>query len=188
MVARIAPKPNPAVTGPGGGAVIRPMYGIFIRDNLANFRNDISNTLANTKTAIANGSATAPEIIGDGKLQGSELKKAKLAAKDLEKALKALKPVFASLEAATPTKPAKPAAGGFPGAGSGGGMIRPMYGMVMRDDLARFRANIQANSTQIRSAVNSGQLKGADKTEAQKALKYLDAALKDLNSAATVLR
>ena len=64
-------------------------------------------------------------------------------------------------------------------------MIRPMYGMALRDDLAKFKSEISTNVQDIRAAINSGQLKGADKTEAQKAIKYLDAALKDLNGIST---
>ena len=154
------------------------MYGIFIRDNVAKFRTEISATLADTKQAIAAG-GKGKEVFGDGVLQGAELTRAKAAAKDLEKALKALKPVFPGLP--TPImNPVRP--GTFPGAtATGPGVIRPMYGMALRDDLAKFKSEISTNVTDIRAAINSGQLKGADKTEAQKAIKYLDAALKDLN-------
>ncbi len=157
------------------------MYGIFIRDNVAKFRNGISATLADTNKAIAAGKPKGKEVFGDGVLQGAELTKAKAAAKDMEKALKALKPVFPGLP--TPImNPVRP--GTFPGAG-GGGTIRPMYGIALRDDLASFKSEISTNMKDIRAAINAGQLKGADKTEAQKALKYLDAALKDLNGTST---
>ena len=156
------------------------MYGIFIRDNVAKFRTEISTTLTDTKKAIANGSAKGKEVFGDGILQGSELTKAKAAAKDLEKALKALKPVFPNLP--KPTGIPTPIMNPFPGAGGGGG-IRPMYGIALRDDLSKFRTEIQTNVQDIRAAINSGQLRGTDKTEAQKAIKYLDAALKDLGAA-----
>ena len=155
------------------------MYGIFIRDNVARFRTEISATLADTKKAIAGGKP-GKEVRGDGVLQGTELTRAKAAAKDLEQALKALKPVFPGL-----AQPTRPIMNVFPGVGGGGGGggIRPMYGIALRDDLAKFRTGIQTNVQDIRAAINSGQLKGPDKAEAQKAIKYLEAALKDLNPA-----
>ena len=154
------------------------MYGIFIRDNVAKFRTEIAATLADTNKAIAAGKP-GREIMSDGVLQGTELTRAKAAAKDLEKALKALKPVFPGLRSPpSPSGPSvtRPTINPFPG----GGVIRPMYGIALRDDLAKFRTGIQGNMQDIRAAINAGQLKGADKTEAQKALKYLEAALKDL--------
>jgi hypothetical protein len=179
MVARITNNPTPAARS--GSGVIRPMYGVFIRDNVAKFRNDIAATLNDTRKAIASGNAKGKEVFGDGILQGAELQKAKAAAKDLDKAVKALKTVFPNLPKTTgiPT----PIMNVFPGAGGGGG-IRPMYGIALRDDLAKFQGEIATNVRDIRAAINSGQLKGPDKTEAQKAIKYLDAALKDLGAAA----
>jgi hypothetical protein len=180
MTAKIGSTPAPVVKPGGGVGVIRPMYGIFIRDNVAKFRNEITATLNDTKTAIAHGSPKGKEVFGDGVLQGTELTKAKAAAKDLDKAIKALKPVFGDTGIPRPImNPVRP--GTFPGAG--GGTIRPMYGMALRDDLAGFKTSISGNIKEIKAAITSGQLKGADKTEAQKALKYLDAALKDLNGA-----
>ena len=155
------------------------MYGIFIRDNVAKFRNDITNTLNDTKRAIADGNPKGKQVFGDGVLQGTELTRAKAAAKDMEKAIKSLKSVFPNLGGGIPT----PIMNVFPGAGGAGGAgggIRPMYGMMLRDDLSKFRSEITTNIADITGAINTGQLKGADKTEAQKALKYLNTALKDL--------
>lgn len=172
--------PSTGVIRPGGGGNIRPLYGVVIRDNLQKFRNGISVTLQDTKKAIAAGDPKAKEVFGDGVLQGSELKKAKAAVKDLDKALKALKPVFPQIEAAKP----KDTGSADLGRPLGGGAIA-MYGVVFRDDLSKFRTEISTNIRDIRAAINGGTLKGNDKAEAQKALKYLDSALKDLGSAAT---
>jgi hypothetical protein len=172
--------PNPGINNAGkpGGMVIRPMYGVFVRDSVAKFRTDLSATLNDTKKAIAKGNAIvrknpkAPEVFGDGKLQGSELKSAKAAVKELEKAIKALKPVFQdfTLPTAPPTLPA----------GAGSGVIRPMYGVTLRDDLTKFREEAEANLRAINGAINSGELKGPAKTEAQKAVKFLKTAIQDL--------
>src|SRR4051794_23142805 len=98
MVSRVQGPGNAVL--PGGGGTIRPMYGIFIRDSVAKFRDGITATLNDTKKAIAMGKAKGPEVIGDGVLQGKEMTKAKAAVKDLEKAVKSLKPVFANIEPA----------------------------------------------------------------------------------------
>ena len=184
MTGRIGSTPNTNTIRPGGGNVIRPMYGIFIRDNVARFRNEIGSTLNDTKQAIAHGDPTGKAIPGDGILQGAELKKAKLAVKELEKAIKALKPVFPNLPGGRGPilNPVRPGGGGI-GVGGGGG-IHPMYGVVFRDDLSKFRTEIQTNIRDIRAGINSGELKGTAKTEAQKAIKYLEAAAKDLGTAA----
>lgn len=170
----------------GGTGVIRPMYGVVIRDNLAKFRAEIGVTISDTKTAIAQGDPKGTEMPGDGVLQGSELKKAKAAVKDLEKAFKALKPVFGDLGTPKPVsdRDARANIGRTP---TGSGPIA-MYGVIFRDDLSKFRGEIQTNISDIRAAINGGQLKGTAKTEAQKALKFLDAAMKDLGSAGTIWR
>lgn len=167
---------------PGGG-MVRPMYGIFIRDELSKFRAGINTTLDNTKLAIAQGNPTGPEVFGDGVLQGTELKKAKAAVKDLEKALKALKPVFGDVP--------RPAINPMPGSMTGstgatrpsspGGMPIAMYGVVFRDDLSRFRDGISGSIRQIEAGLKDGALKPKEAAEAKKAVKYLKAALADLN-------
>ncbi len=162
-----------------GGGMVRPMYGIFIRDELAKFRAGISTTLTNTQQAIAQGNPTGPEVFGDGVLQGNELKKAKAAVKDLEKALKALKPVFAD----QPLPAINPMPGGMTGArpSSPGGIAIAMYGVVFRDDLSRFRDGISSSIRSIEAGIKEGSLKPKEVTEAKKAVKYLKAALADLN-------
>ena len=95
MTSRIGRTPAPPVARPGAG-VIRPRYGIFIRDNVAKFRTQIAATLADTNKAIAGGKP-GKEVLGDGVLQGTELTRAKAAAKDLEKALKYLETALKDL-------------------------------------------------------------------------------------------
>lgn len=173
--------PKPPSTGairPGGGGNIRPLYGVIIRDDLNKFKNQIGVTLSDTKKAIKAGDPKGPEIMGDGVLQGSELKKAKAAVKDLEKALKALGPVFPGIKTPVP-KDTAPRDMGRP---VGPGPIA-MYGVIFRDDLSKFRTEIGGNIREIRTALNNGVIKKDDQPEAKKALKYLEAALKDLGSA-----
>ena len=150
------------------------MYGVFIRDSVAGLRAGIQATVDQTNVAIKKGKPNAKEVAGDGVLQGAELKKAQAAVKDLQKAITALKPVYRDGPILNPI---------MPGSSTGVGGVRPMYGVVFRDDLAAFRDQISESSTQIRAAVKNGTVQGAAKTEAQKALKYLDAALKELNRA-----
>jgi hypothetical protein len=173
------PKPTRNVVTPGGRPVIRPMYGVFIRDNLAKFRREIQGTIDMTKEAIKDGSPRGKEIFGDGILQGKELTKAKAAVKDLEKAVKALKPVFPGLGPAPTVNPA-PRGGGTIG-GRPGGVAIAMYGVVFRDDLSRFRSAISDTIGDIKAGMSS--LKPAERTEAKKALASLQAALKDLGTA-----
>lgn len=178
MVARITRPPTSPVT-PGGGRVIRPMYGVFIRDNLAKFRREIQGTLNDTKEAIKAGDPRGKEIFGDGILQGKELTKAKAAVKDLEKAIKALKPVFPGLGPSPTVNPAPRTVGGTGRGGLGGPVA--MYGVVFRDDLSRFRSQISDTIADIKAGM--GTLKPAEKAEAKKALASLQAALKDLGTA-----
>ncbi len=173
--------PKPPSTGairPGGGGNIRPLYGVIIRDELSKFRNQIGVTVGDTKKAIKAGDPKGAEIPGDGVLQGGELKKAKAALKDLEKALKALGPVFPGIKTPAP-KDTAPRDLGRP---VGGGPVA-MYGVIFRDDLSKFRTEIGGNIKEIRTALNSGVIKKEDQPEAKKALKYLEAALKDLGAA-----
>lgn len=163
-------KPVGGSTGVGaGGPVIRPMYGIFIRDNLSRFKTEIGVTLADTKKALKT----------KGELTPAEASKAKAAVQHLDSAMKALKPVFKELGAPKSASSSQAAAGmGRPGSGP-----IAMYGIVFRDDLSRFRNEVQANIKDIQAAVNNGSLKGPEKAEAQKALGYLNAALRDLSAA-----
>ena len=170
MTSRIGgPKPPATGTIGAGGPVVRPMYGVFIRDNLARFRTEIGVTIADTKKALNT----------KGELSAAESNKAKAAVDHLQSAMAALKPVFASLGAAkTPTTGAVRA---DMGRGGTGGVV-PMYGVVFRDDLSRFRNEINSNVRDIQAAINNGQLKGPEKAEAQKALGYLKAALRDVGA------
>lgn len=157
--------------------VIRPMYGIFIRDNLARFRNELQVTIDDTKQAISDGSPRGKEVFGDGVLQGKELSKAKEAVKDLERAIKQLKPVFSSLGSA----PATAGSATRADMGRSPGRIVPMYGVVLRDDLSRFRSQVNALVGDIKNGMSS--LKTNEQKEAKKAITSLNAALKDLAAA-----
>jgi hypothetical protein len=176
------PSIQPKPIAPGGDfGGIRPMYGISIRDDLSKFRGEIGKTITDTKLAIKEGDPKGPQVFGDGVLQGKELKDAKKALKHLEQAQKALKPVFGELPGPTPlVRPPNPQPNWR---GGGDNLIRPMYGIALRDDLAGFRSSIKTTQGDIRKAISAGQLTGKELTEANKALKYLDAALKDLTAA-----
>jgi hypothetical protein len=163
--------PKPALpTRPGG--MIRPLYGVFIRDQVADLRTQIQGTLGKVEKEILKGKPNAKEVSGDGKLQGTELAKAKKAAADLKKAIAALKPVLGDVPSIGRPTPVV----------IGDGRFRPLYGVVMRDDLSNFRTSIGENVRTINAAINNGELKGAAKTEGQKAVKALQAALKDLGA------
>jgi len=157
--------------------VIRPMYGVFIRDNLAKFRNELQVTIDDTKSAVAAGKPRAKEVFGDGVLQGSELTKAKAALKDLESALKQLKPVFPGLGA----PPRNAASSTRTDMGRSPGRIVPMYGVVLRDDLSRFRSQISGLISDIKAGMTT--LREAEQKEAKRAVTLLQAALKDLGKA-----
>jgi hypothetical protein len=173
---------NPPPTNTGGRTTIRPMYGVFIRDQVATFRAQINQTIKDTKAALKAGDPKATAVPGNFRLEGTEWKKANAAVKDLEKAVKALKPVFSS------TGPAATGDTGRAGrpttGGPGGGMIA-MYGIVFRDDLTAYRSSVNKNLMDIRAAINNGALKGEAKAEAQKAVKYLESAMKDLGRASS---
>lgn len=170
--------PNPV--RPGGGTPIRPMYGVFIRDQVATFRAQINQTIKDTKAALKAGDPKGTAIPGNFRLEGTEWKKANAAVKDLEKAVKALKPVFGNT--GSPTVGDTGRAGRI--ANPGPGPIA-MYGIIFRDDLTAYRSSVNKNLMDIRAAINNGGLKGEAKAEAQKAVKYLEAALKDLSRASS---
>ena len=75
--------------------------------------------------------------------------------------------------------------------------IRPMYGIAIRDDLARFRVDIGQTSGEIRDALAKGKpnrkevagdgvLEGKEYKYAQTALKELDKAMKSLKGVPTL--
>lgn len=169
---------GPGAVG-GGGNVIRPMYGVFIRDQVAKYRGMLDVTLKDLKADIKKGKPDQKAIRGDGKLEGSEVTKAKKAAVSIGAAIKALKPVFGNTgPAATNEQAARNALGrnGPPG------QFVAMYGVVMADDLRKYRTSINADIAAIQTAITSGELKGTAKTEANKAVKSLQVALKTLGA------
>jgi hypothetical protein len=179
MTTKINGPKKPAAPKPAGpGNVVRPMYGIFIRDRLAEFRSQLGVTIADTQHAIAQGKPKQAAVFGDGVLQGAELTKAKAALADMQKALKALKPAFGGPGTAPTTADVRADLGR-----PGGGFVA-MYGVVLRDDLSRFRTGVGSTITDIQAAITSGQLKGNDKKEAQAAIKFLKQAVKDLGPVA----
>jgi hypothetical protein len=159
----------------GGGGMIRPMYGVFIRDQVAQYRNMLSVTLSDLKKGIKAGSPDKTAIKRDGKLEGTEVTKAKKAAVAVDKAMKALKPVFGGL----PTVNSQAGANGL---GRAGGGFVAMYGVILADDLTKYRTGIKDDIASISAAVKDGSLKGDAKTEANKALKSLNTALTALGN------
>lgn len=155
------------------GGVVRPMYGVFIRDQVGSLRNGIQVTLDQVKANIAKGKPNAKEVARDGKLQGTELTRAKAAAKDLQSAINSLKPVLAGLPTSRPLPGPAPI------------RIMPMYGVVLRDDLSGFRDSIETNLSTIEASIAAGKLNKQATTEAKKAVKALNLALKDLGTVGT---
>jgi hypothetical protein len=164
----------------GGPGVIRPLYGVFVRDQVASYRNMLGATLKDLKAGIKAGDPKAPAVRGDGKLEGIELSHAKKAAVAVDKAMKALKPVFGSTFAATTNDTAGRNALGRSAAPPG--RFIAMYGVILADDLRKYRTSIQADVAAIQAGIKSGELKGTAKTEGAKALKSLQTALKALGS------
>jgi hypothetical protein len=162
--------------GVGGGGVIRPMYGVFIRDQVSQYRNMLSATLDDLKKGIKEGQPKKHAVPRDGILQGSELTKAKKAAVAVDKAIKQLKPVFGNTLPGTNTAAGRAALGRPPG------QIIAMYGVILADDLTKYRRGISADITAIQTAIDKGTLTGTAKTEATKALRNLNSALKALGN------
>lgn len=160
--------------GVSGSGVIRPMYGVFIRDQVATYRNQLTQTLNDLKAGIKKGQPHKHAIPRDGILEGSELTKAKKAAVAVDRAIKQLKPVFGSSFPAANPKAAQNQLGR-----PGGGFVA-MYGVILADDLSKYRTGINADISAIKTAIDKGQLTGDAKTEATKALKSLNSALKAL--------
>ena len=158
-------------TRPGPIGTIRPLYGVFIRDQFKGLRVSIDATLTDVKKNIALGKPRATAVANDGILQGAELKRAKAAAKDLQKALDALSPVVAALPS---TRGAR-----------ANSIVRPMYGVVLRDDLSSFRNNIEQNLADIEASLAAGGLTPQNSLDAKKAIKALKGALKDLGNVDT---
>ncbi len=179
--------PSNTTRTPGGRNVIRPLYGVFIRDQVAGIRSGIEGTVDTLKKGIEKGSMSAKEVRGDGKLQGLELKSAKAAVYDLQKAIDALAPVTGG----NPGPILNPIRGGGAGisgtTGSRGGSPIALYGVVLRDDLAKYRSEINSNIMTIQAGINSGQLKGTAKKEAQAAVKALKVALGDLANVGAII-
>ena len=176
----MAIKPTGGSTGPGsagGIGVIRPMYGVFIRDQVAQYRDMLGATLGDLKAGIKTGKPHKHAVARDGILEGSELTKAKKAAIAVDKAMKELKPVFGNSWPNPMNADSGRASLGRPG----GGFVA-MYGVILADDLTKYRTGISNDIAAIKNAIDSGELKGTAKTEATKAMKDLNRALKALGS------
>jgi hypothetical protein len=163
------------VGGTGPANVVRPLYGVFIRDQVAQLRSNITVTLQDLKAGIAAGDPKGTAVRGDGKLEGIEVTDAKKAAGALNKAIGDLKPVFGGGSFSTQTARANMgrdnADGNHPIA---------MYGVFLASDLQKYRTEITNNIQTINDGLKNGQLTGQAATEAKAALKALNAAQKDL--------
>ncbi len=171
----INPTGSGAATGVGGGGVVRPLYGVFIHDQVAALRANLNVTLSDLKAGIKAGSPGAKQIVGDGKLEGIEVKEAKSAAVQLGKALSALKPVFGNGE--VNDKAARVSLGR---ANSDPAHPIAMYGVFLADDLKKYQTDISNNIATIQQGLANKTLSGDAATEATKALKNLQSALKVL--------
>lgn len=160
----------------GPSNVVRPLYGVFIKDNVAQLRSQIQVTLDDLKAGIKAGSPNAKAKPGDGKLEGIEVGEAKKAAVALNKAIGALKPVFGGGE--FPTSSARNQMDRNP---APGGMIA-MYGVFLADDLRKYRNEINTNIQTINDGLSDGRISGATAKEAKAALKSLKAAVATLKT------
>ena len=165
-------------SGAGGIRNVRPLYGVFIRDQVAQYRNMLNVTLGDLKKDIRHGQPSKRAVPRDGRLQGSELTKAKKAAVAVDKAIKQLKPVFGNRLPPVNTDAGRNALGR-----PGGDVHVALYGVVLADDLTKYRSGIQSDIDAISTAISNGQLAGPAKTEATKALKNLRSALTALGQA-----
>ena len=156
---------------------VRPLYGVFIRDQVAQLRSNITVTLQDLKAGIKAGDPKAKQVIGDGTLEGIEVADAKKAAAALNKAITGLKPVFGG--GSFPVDTARANMGRDNDAGN-----HPiaMYGVFLADDLRKYKTEINTNIQTINDGLKNGQLTGKAATEAKTALKSLQTALKDLGS------
>lgn len=166
---------------------IRPMYGVIIRDDLWRFRQGIGGTIGEIKQALQKGDAKAKPIFGDGRLQGKEYVFAKNSLKQLQEALVALGRVPSW---STPGAPG--AAVTTPRDEGRSFPIRPMYGVIIRDDLQRFRNQITATMNEVKAAIAKGKpnqkaIPGNMVLEG-KELQFAKAALKELTQALRALK
>jgi hypothetical protein len=156
--------------------VVRPLYGVFIRDQVAQLRSNITVTLQDLKAGIAAGDPKGKAVRGDGKLEGIEVTDAKKAAGALNKAISDLKPVFGGGSFPVDTARANM------GRTSSPGVPIAMYGVFLADDLKKYKDEISTNIQTINDGLKNGSLSGQAATEAKGALKALNAAMKDLGS------
>ncbi len=177
----------PRTTRPVRDFPIRPMYGVIIRDDLFRFRSSISSTMGEIRDALKKGDPRAKPVFGDGRLQGKEYVYAKKSLAQLEQSLAALGRVPSWSAGGRPSAPvAPPDRDSFPG--------RPiaLYGVIIRDDLQRFRNEINATMGEIRSAIARGKPNQkaipGDNILQGKELAYAKAALKELEQALRALK
>jgi hypothetical protein len=163
------------VGGTNPANVVRPLYGVFIRDQVAQLRSNISVTLQDLKAGIAAGDPKAKQVIGDGKLEGIEVAEAKKAATKLNKAINDLKPVFGG-----GSFPVDTARANMGRSTDGGNHPIAMYGVFLADDLRKYRGEIATNIQTINDGLKNGTLTGKAATEAKAALKALSQAQADL--------
>ncbi|MBX7096456.1 MAG: hypothetical protein K1X89_01980 [Myxococcaceae bacterium] len=180
MVSRIKDtKPAAAAQPPRN--VIRPLYGVFIRDQVAKYRAEINVTISDSKQALSQGKPHKHAIPGDGVLEGSEYTKVKHSVEHLQKAVDALKPVFG--EMGPPNAPTAGQARANVRGGPVGGPVA-MYGVVLRHDLDRFRDSVNADLASIQAGLPT--MSKEAQSEAKKAIRQLKAALTALKTAGSV--
>jgi len=146
---------------------VRPLYGVFMRDQVAQLRSNIQVTLQDLKDGIAGKGGT--------KLTNIETADAKKAATALNKAIGDLKPVFGG-----GSFPVDTARANMGRTNSDGNHPIAMYGVFLNQDLAKYKTEVQNNIQMIQDGIKNGQLSGDAAKEGTKALKQLQTALKDL--------
>jgi hypothetical protein len=90
MSKKVGDSPVQAAQFPVAGGMIHPMYGMPIRDAITEIKGELGATISDVRSALREGDAQASDIMGDGKLQGSEFRAALGALNKLEQALQVL--------------------------------------------------------------------------------------------------
>jgi len=83
---------------------------------------------------------------------------------------------------AGPKIPTSPPPANINPAGTGGGTIRPLYGMFIDTQLNQSRTDVNGTIGVLQQAIDGGQLKGKQAGEAKKAMAALQKALQDLGT------
>ncbi|MCC6807946.1 MAG: hypothetical protein IT381_11020 [Deltaproteobacteria bacterium] len=152
---------------------IRALYGVFINDDLRQFRSDLSQTVEVLETALED---------GDRDIQGAKDKRL------AEGAIKALKQAIEELRIGSPKKSGSVAA--MASAASAKepepiNVVRPLYGVFIQTQVDKAKTQITSEIAEIKEAVKQKKIPKGEGDDVQRALKDLQTALKKLEKIQT---